>query len=61
MKKDHEEFLVEILQEMKNATLEAEKLKSLVPDDNIKTNEKERTTQPTINITHPTQKKKGKK
>ena len=61
MKKDHEEFLVEILQEMKNATLAAESLKSLVPDENIKSNEKERTTQPTIAITHPTQKKKGKK
>ena len=53
MKKDHDEFLVEILEEMKNATLAAESLKSVVPDENTKSNEKERT--------QPPQKPKGKK
>lgn len=43
LKKNHEEFLTEILQELKNATLAVESLKSLAPDEsaNAKMAEKE--------------------
>lgn len=55
LKNDHEEFITEILQELKNVTLAAESLKSLGVDEsnNAITNEKEQV--------QPALKQKGKK
>ena len=55
LKNDHEEFITEILQELKNVTLAAESLKSLGSDEsnNAINNEKEQV--------QPALKQKGKK
>ena len=55
LKKDQEAFITEILQELKNATLAAESLKSMVPDESstVKTSENDKQ--------QNTKKPKGKK
>jgi len=55
LKKDQEAFITEILQELKNATLAAESLKSMVPDESSSTKTSENNKQ------QNTKKPKGKK
>jgi len=55
LKKDQEEFITEILKELKNATLAAESLKSMVPDESSSTKTSE------SNKQQNTKKPKGKK
>ena len=57
LKKDQEEFITEILQELRNATLAAESLKSMVPEENISTKTKTNGNEKQPNIKKP----KGKK
>jgi len=57
LKKDQEEFITEILQELRNATLAAESLKSMVPEENISVKTKTCGNEKQVN----TKKPKGKK